>query len=179
MTSTPGPSTGGDRWPEDELEELLGLDPDPTLSESARRRIQAQLSSEGDLALDLVLGMDEVEVPGGLADAVRGAVHADRVRRRFRPVALVAAAAAAGVLVATGAGWLPLGWAGSEDGLAGGAGRGAVVALDRPSEELLAALPLLESLEFLEQELDSFEREIALGTEPGDVVFLGLLELGG
>ena len=50
---------------------------------------------------------------------------------------------------------------------------------DPPREELLAALPLLESLEFLEQEFGSFEREVALVVDPRDAVFLELLELGG
>ena len=175
---TPGPEKnfGDTREPRRELDELLGVDPAPRLSDEARRRVHDLLSAESDRVLDAVLELDEVSLPGGLEDRVRAAIRADTRRRRLRLVRWKAAAAAAGVLVAAGAGWLPLGVDGlSAEPLAGG----QVASLESPSEELLAALPLLESLEFLEQEFDSFEREVALVVDPRDAVFLELLELGG
>ncbi|MDG1491571.1 MAG: hypothetical protein P8R43_06735 [Planctomycetota bacterium] len=176
MTPRPEQNFGDTREPGRELDELLGVDPDPRLNEEARQRIHDQLSAENDRVLDAVLELDEVTLPGGLEGRVRAAVRADMRRRRLRPVRWTAAAAAAGLLVAAGAGWLPLG----ADGLSAVPFDGRQVAsLESPSEELLAALPLLESLEFLEQEFDSFEREIALVVDPRDAVFLELLELGG
>lgn len=156
----------------DELDELLGLDPPPQLSAAARARLRARLAEAGDEeagddALYEVLALDEVEVPADLAARVLAGVRADRRRRRFRPVALVAAAAAASLLAAVGAGWLPLGRAGS-----GGAE-------DVPGEELLAALPFLESLEFLERELDPLEQEVVLAIDPREALLLEFLELGG
>jgi|GEM_PF-2629432 len=175
---TPGPKHNPRGIPEAgrELDELLGLDPTPTLNEEARQRIHDQLSAENDRVLDAVLGLDEVTLPGGLAGRVRAAVLADRRRRRLRPVRWTAAAVAAGLLVAAGAGWLPLGEQGPFTVPLDGE---PVASLENPSEELLAALPLLESLEFLEQEFDPFEREVALALDPRDAVLLELLELGG
>ena len=173
MTGRPEQDPGADGWQGQELDELLGLDPEPRLSERARGQIHARLSSENARVLDALLGTDEVEVPHGLADRVLAAAHADQRRRRFRRVGLVVAAAAASLLVVAGAGWRPL-----SSGVPEGARSGAVTGLQDPSEELLAALPLLESLDFLEQEFDPFEREVALAVDPRDAVFFELLELG-
>ena len=48
-----------------------------------------------------------------------------------------------------------------------------------PQRRLLAALPLLESLEFLEGELDPLEQEVLLVRDPSDALILEFLELGG
>lgn len=167
---------GAPRDPRNELDELLGLDPEPRLPDVVRQRIHDQLAAENDRMLDAVLGMDEVVAPVDLADRVHAAVRAEARRRRFRPVGWVAVAAAASLLLAASLGWDPRGRS-AESGASGG--EGAVAALDVPSAELLAVLPLLESLEFLEQELDPFEREVALMVDPRDTVLLELVELGG
>jgi hypothetical protein len=164
---------GAPRDPRSELDELLGLDPEPRLPDVVRQRIHDQLAAENDRMLDAILGLDEVTAPADLGDRVRAAVRADARRRRFRPVGWVAVAAAASLLLAASIGWDPRGRS-VESG-----GEGAVAALDVPSAELLAALPLLESLEFLEQELDPFEQEVALVVDPRDTVLLELVELGG
>jgi hypothetical protein len=164
---------GAPRDPRNELDELLGLDPEPRLPDVVRQRIHDQLAAENDRMLDAVLGMDEVTAPTDLGDRIHSAVRADARRRRFRPVGWVAVAAAASLLLAASIGWDPRGQS-AESG-----GEGAVAALDAPSAELLAVLPLLESLEFLEQELDPFEREVALMVDPRDIVLLELVELGG
>ena len=127
-------------------------------------------------ALHELLGVDEVEVPAGLSARVLAAVRADRRRRRLRPVGVLLAAAAAAVLAVTGAGWWPV------NGLSEGPGRSlgnGLGAPELPSEELLAALPLLESLEFLEGELDPLEQEVLLVRDPSDALILEFLELGG
>jgi len=176
MTPRPEQDPGAPRAPRNELDQWLGLDPDPRLPDVVRQRIHEQLAAEDDRMLDAVLGLDVVDRPVDLADRVRAAVRADARRRRFRPVGWVAVAAAASLLLAASMGWNPRGRSAES---AGGSAGGAVAALDGPSAELLAALPLLESLEFLEQELDPFEQEVALLVDPGDAVFLELLELGG
>lgn len=172
----PNAWTRGHRSSEHDLDELLGLDPSPRLSAAARARIHARLTEHADDALHELLGVDEVEIPAGLSARVLAAVRADRRRRRLRPVGVLFAAAAAAVLAVTGAGWWPVKSLGEGPGRSLGNGLGAP---ELPSEELLAALPLLESLEFLEGELDPLEQEVLLVRDPSDALILEFLELGG
>lgn len=173
------------RWPRgDGIDELLGVDPTPMLSRDAVRAIHEQLQRENDGALDGLLGLDEVSVPDGLADRILARVARARDaagrRRRLRVlppvaagVALVAAAALVIVLLRTGDGDRSV----VDDGAYVADGAGA--SDDQPSDEFLAALPALEDLEFLTEELDPFEVDALFLMDADDALLLDLLEMGG
>lgn len=131
----------------DPLDELLGLDPTPELTAAAKERIRAGLAESDDRALDALLGLDDVEVPAGLSARVLARCREDAAPARGRTPILRFAAyalpAAAAVLL------LVRPWANGD----------APAVPEAPSAELLAALPTLEDMEFLTEELDPFEAE--------------------
>ncbi|MEM9380588.1 MAG: hypothetical protein AAGB93_11615 [Planctomycetota bacterium] len=177
--SSSGPDRN-DSWPRgDALDELLGLDPAPVLPPDAVRAIHERLAREGDGALDALLELDEVEVPAGLTDGVLARVaserRATRLRRRLRVLPVLAAAAAAVALLLTlrDAGPTPPAAPGDRETVAD------APPLDEPSDEFLAALPVLEDLELLSEDLDPVELEALFLMDAEDALLLDLLEMGG
>ena len=202
-----------------ELDELLGADPDPQLPPEARARMAdalegARVERSLDEKLDRLLGLDDVEVPAGLADRVlavlapsgsapsgsapsgmaaeREVVLQPAPRGRLRLVSrpIVGAALAAAAVLAAFVGVRKLG-SGSQSAepatsiaqMDDGVDAGDPVFRDvtegdaMPSDELLAALPLLEDLEFLTEDLDPLEADALLLFDADELLLMELVEL--
>jgi len=168
---------------EDEMQRILGADPDPNLTAEQRRAIVRRVRAEEEAALDRVLGTVEVELPVGLADRVRARVESERIvelrgeRRRRSTLRLVgggvllaAAAALALVLLRPDPAREP---AGPEVAGASDAERGEAF-----DEELVAALPELEELGVL-LDLDPIEADVLFLFDPEDELLIDLLEGNG
>jgi len=176
-------------WPRgDAIDELLGFDPTPTLSPEAMRAMYARLAPEGDGGLDALLGLDDVETPSGLAEGVLARVASEAVavrrRRRLRVLPILAAAAAGIAVVVLGGRNSGRGEAGdpttgAPSTLAGvgtsGAGERSI---GDPSDDFLAALPALENMQFLGEELDPVEADALFLMDAEETLLLDLLEMG-
>ncbi len=174
--------------PQRNLDEILGLDPEPTLSPEAGERLHRALKdARSGASLDRFLDADVVEVPEGLPERV-----IEQVRRSERdsdssagtrqggrrwPLRLVAPvlAAAAALLL----------WVVSDPGVASRksatTGPDDVALVSDPgeegvSDELLASLELLEDLDYLTAELDPFEADALFLMSVEDELLFDLFE---
>ncbi|MEM6672458.1 MAG: hypothetical protein AAF726_06410 [Planctomycetota bacterium] len=168
----------GGSWPHgDDLDALLGLDPSPTLSKESVRAIHEGLTDGNDEALDALLGVDVVDVPAGLANDVLARVASERRavtrRRAMRLVPMTLVAAAAVVLLVL------RGRTSVEPDQVPTLVAEAETGAGAPSDELLAALPVLEDYEFLTEDLDPLESDALFLLDDEDALLLDLIELGG
>ena len=172
--------TEDDWMTDDEMQRILGADPDPNLTAEQRRAIVRRVRAEEEAALDRVLGMVEVDLPAGLADRVKDRVAAERAVElrpvpRRRPalrlvgggVLLAAAAALALVLLR------PDPVAPQDEPAVADA-----TETQRSDEEIVAALPELEELGAL-LDLDPIEADVLFLFDPEDELLLDLLDENG
>lgn len=178
-----------------DVDDLLGLDPDPRLSPEAREAIRQGLAAtaRSEVKLDRLLDLDVVEVPAGLAESVLAGVRreasADRslreknaarrhpLRRLALPAGVLAAAAALALAVIPRGGDEPA----SEQAGAASSEVAATVNdawLENPSDELLAALPVLEAMDLWAEDLEPLEEEVLFVFDADEDLMLELLEGG-
>lgn len=183
-----------DRAPEatnEELDQLLGEDVDPTLSVEAKRAIVARVRAAEDAALDRLLDLDGIAVPDGLGQRVLSALQGNIASARDhvltpaaprRPRLLLvcsalgaAAAAAALLLVLKKAKTVDAPPIGGESPMVADATDSEAI----PSDEFLALLPALENVDFLIDELDPLEADALFLFEAEDELLLDFLDENG
>lgn len=180
--------------PKRSLDDLLGLDADPFLGPAGQDRLRERLAearASGD-ELDVVLGLDRVDLPQGLAERVLKGVRdqsaapspdvlvpvatADAARRRWRPRLLLPIAAAAAAALTL---WMTRGDTAGTGVTGPDPFTDSALVADAPevevSDELLASLSVLENMNFLTEELDPFEADALFLFEAEDQVLFDLL----
>lgn len=176
------------RAPVDELDALLDLDRVEVPAELAQRVREGVALATAEERLDALLDRLPAEaVPPGLAEGVLAALAPERARGRMRLVRGGWRAAAAALVLATGAAaaWMlsrPIPGGDEHVAQGGGPGRpegpgapvgpgGLVLTHDDPDEEVIALLPVLEYWDAL-QELDPLEQEIVTLLDVSDEALL-------